>query len=85
MKDIDQRAAETILTQWKAVLEATQARAVWAEEQERRCDERNTILERRVDELEATQSKWEQERAWEEARREWLASQPRRRKKPDSS
>lgn len=71
--DVDRKAAETILTQWKAVLEATEARAKWAEQQERQCEERNAALSQRVDELGEKLRLWE----WENARRDWLDKQDR--------
>jgi hypothetical protein len=56
--DLDRQAAETILTQWKAVLEATQARADWETLEHQRCEERNVTLERRIDELEGRVRAW---------------------------
>jgi hypothetical protein len=56
--DLDRQAAETILTQWKAVLEATQARADWEALEHQRCEERNVTLERRIEELEGRVRAW---------------------------
>lgn len=72
--DLDRQAAETILTQWKAVLEAANARAVWAEAEERRCEEEKATLDQKLRVLE-----------WEQARRDWIDSQSRRRKRPDDN
>lgn len=69
--DLDRQAAETILTQWKAVLEAANARAVWAESEERRCEEERAALGEKL-----------RAHEWEKARRDWLDSQPRRRRRP---
>lgn len=76
---VDRQAAETILTQWKAVLEAAQARAEWAEDRVRRCEERGAILTARVDELDEKIRNLE----WEKARLDWLMTQPRKRRVPD--
>lgn len=74
---LDRQAAETILTQWKAVLEATQARADWERDEHRRCEDRNAALTKRVDELEEKVRGFE----WEIARRDWADKQPIRRKR----
>lgn len=80
---LDRAAAETILVQWQAVLEATKGRAEWAESEHRRCEERNDELTKRVDALEEKNRAWE----WEVARRDWLDERAaaRRRKRTNGA
>ena len=74
---LDRVAAETILVQWQAVLEATKNRAEWAESEHRKCEERNAGLTKRVEALEETNRTWE----WESARRDWLDERAAKRKR----
>lgn len=75
--DVDRRAAETILTQWKAVLEAAQSSREWEVQERQRCEERLSLASQRRDELAEKVKQWE----WEIARRDWLDERRDRRKR----